>query len=195
MSVGAYALGSFFTDQDHIYLVCPYTHTREDECATKDNGGYEFSLFLSFDNMFIMPDGQGFGSDAGNVQPYVDHETQARQIYDALVAGYSLYNAEGGEMETGWTLRVVGASQGGGDAMAVHKLLDTTPYSPSWPIPLKYMWCFEYSYVCCDPYSPEATMQAYHDEGVVHYPCVVPLVIKSMLAANPCIRNSLAMPR
>ena len=189
MSVGAWGLGHFFTDQDNLYLICPYTHTLESECATKDNGGYEYMFFMCRDNMFIMPDGQGFGSNAGNVQPYVDHNTQAQQIYDAMKAGYNLYRDKGGLMEKNWKLRVIGASQGGGDAMAVHKLLDTqyethSVHGKEYTMLAGDWWNFDYSYVCCGPYCPEATMKKYTEWGKVTYPCVIPLVIKSMLACN-----------
>ena len=190
MSAGSYLFD--YTDQDHIYLVCPYTHTKEDECATKSDGGKEFLTFLSTDNLFIMPDGQGFGVNAGNVQPYIDHNTQAKQIYDALIAGFHIYtNTYEGEMENDWTLRVIGASQGAGDAMAVHKYLDTNGYSAKFPgigdIFFSYgdMMSFEYSYVCCGPYDPVATMEYYYSTRELEYPVVVPMVVKSMLGCNP----------
>lgn len=178
MAVGANPLG--ICEQNNIYLVCPYTHTLAKECATRSKGGEEYKYFLSIQNVFIMPDGQGFGSTADRVQPYVDHIDQATQIYDALAAGMKLFQKEKGKMKDDWKLRVIGASQGAGDAMAVHKLLDTTPID-DFGTYLRDAWNFDYSYVCCGPYCPEATMQAYHRDGVVYYPCVVPLVIESML--------------
>ena len=195
MSAGEYWwFGAHYTDQDNIYLICPYTHTKEDECATKDNGGYEFMTFLSLDNLFIMPDGQGFGSNSGNVQPYVDHITQAKQIIDAMEAGFKIYMDKGGKMENNWKLRVIGASQGGGNAMAVHKFLDTRTKTVKsiWPWDrnlhtyyYRSIWNFDYSLVCCGPYSPEVTMQTYKTWRQMSYPCVIPLVIKSMLARHP----------
>ena len=202
-------------DQDHIILCCPYTHTMESECATESGGGFEFKTMLH-DNLFIMPDGQGFGSNKDHVQTYLNHSLHARQYYDALDAGYKLYVDNGGKFESNFTLRVVGASQGAGDAIAVHKYADTTnervdltPYFESgnmlqqaianalckrfgYPkgtkiidVPRRYKYNFEYSLVCCGPYSPETTMRTYHDWGKLSYPCVIPLVIKSMLACNP----------
>lgn len=190
MVVGSYMFD--FTDQNHIYLICPYTHTKEDECATKDELAFEKMTFLSIDNLFIMPDGQGFGADAGNVQPYIDHNTQAKQLYDALIAGFHIYTEEyNGEMEGDWTLRVIGASQGAGDAMAVHKYLDTNGRTVKWPaigdIFISYgaMMCFEYSYVCSGPYDPVSTLESYYSIRELEFPCVIPLVIKSMLECNP----------
>lgn len=184
MSAGSYwFFGTEFTDQDNIYLICPYTHTQESQCATESDGGYEFDFFVSTDNLFIMPDGQGFGYDKGHTQPYLDHNTQAKQIYDALKAGYKIYTNDGGKMESNYHLRVVGASQGAGDAIAVHKLLDTQKNDDG--LYLKDVWNFQYSYACSGPYNPVETMKYYYEVKKLEYPVVLPLVVKSMLGCNP----------
>lgn len=198
-------------DQDHVLFCCPYTHTKEDECATKSfgGGGWEF-LTMWHDNLFIMPDGQGFGENHDHTQTYLNHKLHARQYFDALTVGKKLYLDKYGKLEKDWTLRVAGASQGAGDGIALHKYLDTEQYqinlkksysnektrnaanitcrlygypegSPYVEIPLRDIHRFEYSYVCCGPYSPETTMQTYSRWEKMSYPCVIPLVIKSML--------------
>lgn len=199
-------------DQNHVLLCCPYTHTKEDECATASKGGKEF-LTMWHDNLFIMPDGQGFGENKNNVQTYLNHNLHAKQYYDALKVGQKLYLEEYGDLEDDWTLRVVGASQGAGDGIALHKFLDTqfdrldlTKYYESenpvdrvrakiicsmygYPegtkiieVPFRNLHRFEYSYVCCGPYCPEVTMRTYSEWDKLSYPCVIPLVIKSMLS-------------
>ncbi len=204
-------------DQDHIFLVCPYTHTKEDECATESKGGKEFTVMLH-DNLFIMPDGQGFGVDKNHDQTYLNHNLHARQYYDALVAGEAIYRSKGGTYEDDYTLHVLGASQGAGDAIAVHKYLDTNTYTLDLSIYYKISWMknvadaicdkyhvprgtryveiplgdrfkFDHSFVCCGPYCPEATMQKYLEWGRSSYPCVIPLVIKSMRACYPEFAN------
>lgn len=195
-------------EQDHIIFCCPYTHTLESECATESNGGKEFLTFFS-QNLFIMPDGYGFGETKDHTQTYLLHNIRSRQYYDALIAGYHAYTVKyKGKMKSDWTLRVIGASQGAGDAMALHKFLDTkyqqwnlTKYYEEgkgaeadrlcqkygYPtgsifieVPLRDVHKFEHSFVCSGPYCPEATMQAYHEWKEMSYPCVIPLVIKSM---------------
>lgn len=198
--------------QSNYYFVCPYTHTKEEQCGSKSNGGYEFSA-LTGENLFVMPDGQGFGNDQGKDQTYLAHRLHARQYYDALVAGYNIYTKNrGGDMEDDWRLRVIGASQGAGDAIALHRYLDTEGTSVSLegiPEGMTDFICdlygvphgtksiflsygninrFEYSYVCDGPFCPEATMLKYYDWGVLNYPCVIPLVIKSMLKCHPELR-------
>lgn len=199
-------------DQNHVLFCCPYTHTLRDECATLSGGGKEFLLMWS-DNLFIMPDGQGFGTDDNKIQTYLNHGLHARQYYDALKVGQKLYQDKYGKLEKDWTLRVIGASQGAGDGIALHKYLDThykeidlTKYYENgsrtmanilcklygYPegtkkikLPLRDEHRFEYSYVCCGPYCPEVTMQTYSEWKQMSYPCVIPLVIKSMLACYP----------
>ncbi len=195
-------------EQDHIIFCCPYTHTLESECATESNGGKEFLTYLH-QSLFIMPDGQGFGETKNTTQTYLLHTVRARQYYDALVAGYHAYTSKyEGKMASDWTLRVVGASQGAADAIALHRYLDTNnkhldlskyynegkgaeaerlcekygyPAGSKFiEVPLCDIHKFEYSFVCSGPYCPEATMQAYHEWKKMSYPCVIPLVIKSM---------------
>lgn len=206
-------------EQNHVILSCPYTHTLAEECASRDKGGYEFKTMIH-DNLFIMSDGQGFGVDNGHVQTYLNHKVHARQYFDALVAGMKVYDNDyrGGKYEKDWNLLVVGASQGAGDAIAVHKYLDTqttslnlTPYyknestaeaanlicerygvpygTETVSVPLREKYRFRQSIVCCGPYCPEATMQKYQFDGKLSYPCVIPLVIKSMLACYPNLAN------
>lgn len=201
--------------QNHVILSCPYTHTLEKECASKDRGGFEFFTMVH-DNLFIMSDGQGFGSNSNQVQTYLNHKVHARQYFDALKAGMAVYNADkrGGKYEKDWNLLVVGASQGAGDAIAVHKYLDTQmttlnlePYyenestaeaaniicqrfgvpkgTATVSVPLRQKYRFKQSIVCCGPYSPAATMKQYQSDRRLSYPCVIPLVIKSMLASYP----------
>ena len=180
--------GRHYNDANHIILVCPYTRTCNAECASEamaKEGSYkgisELQL-IGCDDLFIVPDGQGFGISSSYTQPYLNHNLQAQQLYDGMVAGYDKFRNEvGGEMESDWTLRVVGCSQGGGDAMAVHKYLDTNNLSGTWR--------FEYSYPCVGPYDPAATFKKYMEDGFSTYPCVFPMVIKAMRNAFPDFAN------
>lgn len=200
----------------NVVFCCPYTHTLEGECATESNGGQEF-LTMWAENLFIMPDGQGFGVDKNHTQTYLNHELHARQYYDAMKAGIWYYEHGGGEsggkFKKDWKMRIIGASQGAGDAIAFHKYLDTKskqldlseyydggkrseaeslckqygfPIGSRFvEVPLGDIHRFDYSVVCCGPYCPEVTMQTYRKWGGMSYPCVIPLVIKSMLECYP----------
>lgn len=200
---------------EHIVFVCPYTHTKWDECATESNGGVEAMTFWNA-NLFIIPDGQGFGANKDAQQTYLAHHLHAQQYYDCLVAADRIYRKNGQEYEYNWDLHVVGASQGGGDALALHKYLEThdceydlSAYYDSGKasdmkiadeickiagvnagtknvkIKLMKTWRLAFSAVCCGPYNPEATLKTYLEWGKLSYPCVLPMVLKTMLAINP----------
>lgn len=217
MCWGAYwAFGTHNMKQNHIVFICPYTHCKWDECATESDGGME-KYFIGCDNLFIIPDGQGFGIDKDAPQTYLAHHLHAQQYYDCLVAADRIYREDGGKYEDNVDLRVVGASQGGGDALSLHKYLEThyldydlsfyydSEYSEALKpvadlmcetygvpagtriikIPLAQQWNMAYSYVAVGPYNPEATLQTYLKWGALSFPCVLPMVLKTMLAINP----------
>lgn len=212
----------FFNDKDpeHIVFICPYTHTQAKECATESDGGVE-SYTFGKPNLFIIPDGQGFGANKDAQQTYLAHHLHAQQYYDCLVAADRIYRERGGKYETDWDLHVVGTSQGGGDALALHKYLEThdceydlSAYYNSGKasdmkiadeickianekagtknvkVKLMDIWRFAYSIVCCGPYNPEVTLKKYLKWGELSYPCVLPMVLKTMLALNPDLAST-----
>ena len=165
-------------DPNNIYLVEHFTITSNDECPTSSKAKEQVSLG---DNLVIMPDYIGYGYTRNRLHPYLNHEVCAQNSIDALYAGYKIFleNSDA-KLEDDWGLYVLGASQGGGNALAVHKYLDTHPWMAE-------SWRFQYSYCCAGPYSPELTMRKYLEWGKMSYPCVIPLVVKSMLDSYPNI--------
>ena len=161
-------------------LLCPhYTITRNAECPTQTNT-FE-AMFLCSDNLLILPDYIGFGTAADRVQPYVNHNVGAQNCIDALTAGYKVFRAKTeANVSDKFKLCVVGASQGAGNALAVHKWLDTHPDFAD-------TWHFAYSFCCAGPYSPTVTFEEYFGQELIVNPCVIPLTLKSMLAAYPSI--------
>lgn len=208
---------AFDKNPENVFFCCPYTHTLEKECASEDHGGYEYLTFFQ-NGLFIMPDGEGFGKDKNHVQSYLNHKLHAQQYYDALLTALAILSEEGQELDWNWKLRIFGASQGAGDAIALHRFLDTTydriDLNPLYnsgkreeakelckrygypkgsriiDVPLCKVHNFEYSYVCCGPYCPEVTMQTFREWKKIDYPCVIPLVIKSMRACNTTLANT-----
>ena len=165
-------------DPNNIYLVEHFTITSNDECPTSSKAKEQVSLG---DNLVIMPDYIGYGYTRNRLHPYLNHEVCAQNSIDALYAGYKIFleNSDA-KLEDDWGLYVLGASQGGGNALAVHKYLDTHPWMAE-------SWRFQYSYCCAGPYSPELTMRKYLEWGKMSYPCVIPMVVKSMLDSYPNI--------
>ena len=161
-------------------LLCPhYTITRNAECPTQTNT-FE-AMFLCSDNLLILPDYIGFGTSADRVQPYINQNIGAQNCIDALTAGYKVFRSKTEANVPGdFKLCVVGASQGAGNALAVHKWLDTHPDFAD-------KWHFAYSFCCAGPYSPTVTFEEYFEQELITDPCVIPLTLKAMLAAYPDI--------
>ncbi len=167
-------------DPDNIYLVEHYTITSNDECPTNSFTKEQIALG---DNLIIMPDYIGYGETKDRVHPYLNHEICAINSVDALEAGYKVFERKkdsGTALENDWKMYVIGCSQGGGNALAVHKYLDTHP-------DIAEKWRFEYSYCCAGPYSPRKTLEYYYENKTLSYPVSLPMVIKSMLDSYPDI--------
>lgn len=161
-------------------LLCPhYTITKNAECPTMTIS-YE-ALFLCRNNLLIMPDYIGFGATKDRVQPYVNHNLCAQNCIDALTAGYKVFaQSTKANLADNFKLCVVGASQGAGNALAVHKWIDTHPDFAD-------AWHFAYSFCCAGPYSPAITFEKYFEQDKLTLPCAIPLTLKAMFAAYPDI--------
>ncbi len=165
-------------DPNNIYLVEHYTIFSNDECPSNSYVKEQIALG---DNLLIMPDYLGYGETRTSLHPYLNHEVCAINSLDALKAGYAVFENKKGsntKLEDDWKLYVIGASQGGANALAVHKWLDTHAEFAD-------KWRFAYSFCCAGPYSPSLTMKKYYEAKTLAYPMVLPLTIKSMLDSYP----------
>ena len=165
-------------DPNNIYLAEHYTIFSNEECPT--NGCLLEQITLG-DNLLIMPDYIGYGSTKERLHPYLNHEVCALNSVNALEKGYEVFQLKkqsGTKMEDDWKTYVIGCSQGGGNALAVHKYFDTNPE-------IGYKWRFDYSYCCAGPFSPRKTMDYYYQTKSLSYPVIIPIVIKSMLDCYP----------
>lgn len=161
-------------------VLCSHsTITSDPEAPTRD-GSLE-TLFLQGDRVLILPDYIGFGVTKDRVQPYINHNLCAQNCIDALKAGYKVFADKCGfPLHPDWKFYVIGASQGGSNALAIHKWIDTHGDFAD-------RWRFEYSYCGCGPYSPRITFEKYFEQKVLDYPVVMPLTLKAMFAAYPDI--------
>ncbi len=167
-------------DPDNIFLMEHYTILSDAERPTNNHTKEQLAIG---DNLLIMPDYIGYGETKDKLHPYLNHDLCAINSIDALEAGYKVFLEKKGKntkMENEWQLYVLGASQGGGNALAVHKYLDTHTDIAS-------KWRFAYSYCCSGPYSPRKTMDYYYTAESLSYPVILPIVIKSMLYCYPDI--------
>ena len=170
--------GWYDLDPNNIYLVEHYTVLSNDECPTNSYSKEQIALG---DNLLIIPDYIGYGYTKEKLHPYLNHDVCALNSVDALARGYKVFEEERDEdtrMEDDWKMYVIGSSQGGSNALAVHKYLDTHPE-------IAHKWRFDYSYCCAGPYSPRKTMDYYYSTDKLTYPVIIPIVIKSMLDSYP----------
>lgn len=165
---------------DKICLVEHYTITSDLECPTKS---YPIEPHMLGNAVVVMPDYLGYGSSADKLHPYLNHNIAAINSVDALDAAYAICrDYYPGLLSKDWTMSVLGASQGGSNALAVHKYIETTPT-------LADNWNFTHSNCAAGAYSPVHTFNTYIEWEWLEYPVVIPMVLKSMIASNPDIMS------
>ena len=182
LSAAAFWLGYFengvWNDlkPENICLMEHYTITSDAETPSNT---FALEMFITGNSLTIMPDYIGYGITKDMPHPYLNHDVCAINSLDALTAGYDLFNNKGKSgMSEGWKLYLAGASQGAGNAIAVHKYLDTN-------LNLAAKWNFAASNCSSGPYSPVVTIDKYLTDGKVAYPVVFPLVMKTMFDSYP----------
>lgn len=159
-----------------ICLVEHFTIAANHECP---NVGFPIELLITGNSLTLMPDYIGYGITHDVFHPYLNHELCAQNSIDALPAGYQIFDALSSEdIEAGWKLCVIGASQGGGNALAVHKYMDTHDEFAD-------MWNFEYSYAAAGPHNPSLTMRRFFEMGKTTNPIVLSFTLKSMFDSYP----------
>lgn len=161
---------------DGIALVEHYTVTKNNEVPSEC---FPVEAALLPGKLVVMPDYLGYGITKDKLHPYLNYEVCVANSMDALEAGYALYKEYSAvELQKGWKSYLLGASQGGGNALAVHKYMDTNKKVAD-------KWNFAYSFCAAGPYSLEVTMRSYLESGETVYPVVFPLVLRSMLLSYP----------
>lgn len=168
---------------ENICLVEHYTITSDAEAPSNS---YPMEPHITGNSVVVMPDYLGYGYTAKEFHPYLNYELAAKNSMDALKAAYVICNNHSEKLLAGnWNLCVLGASQGGSNALAVHKYLDTNPS-------LAEEWRFSHSCCAAGAYSLSTTFETYMQWGSLDYPVVLPMVLKSMLASYPDIMSGLS---
>ena len=163
---------------ENICLMEHYTITSD---AETPSNAFALEMFITGNTLTIMPDYIGYGITKEKPHPYLNHDICAINSIDALTYGYDLFNDSSKYgMSPEWKLYLAGASQGAGNAVAVHKYLDTHP-------DLATKWNFASTNCSSGPYSPVVTIDKYLADGKVAYPVVFPLVMKTMFDSYPDI--------
>ncbi len=172
------SVGKVSLNPDNIILYEHYTITQDAQAPTNATNIVQMAVG---NNLVIQPDYIGYGATKNEIHPYLNHDITAINSVDAIGAGFKTWKSETKnkkELGKNWKMVVIGASQGGSSALAVHKYLDTH-------LDIANKWHFGYSYCCCGPYCPTATMEGYYKDGYVTFPGAILLTVKSMIASYP----------
>ena len=140
-------------------------------CAKSHDAG------LSYENLVIIPDYQGYGATHGEVHPYLSQDITARQVLDGVRAGKAFYEQYlKHNLEDDWRSISTGYSQGGSVAMAVHRYIEKNNLASE----------FRFAGSVCGsgPYDPVATLQKYIDEDKIYMPVAAAMMIHSMCNTN-----------
>ena len=163
---------------ENVCLMEHYTITSDAECPTQS---FPLELFVTGNNLTIMPDYIGYGITRDMPHPYLNHDVCAQNSIDALPAGFQLFeDMSSADMKPNWKLCVMGASQGGANALAIHRYMDTHDEFAD-------KWNFAYSFAAAGPHNPHLTIEKYLEDGKVAYPVALPFTINSMLVSYPYI--------
>lgn len=166
--------------------ICLVEHFAITSDAEAPSNSYPLEPHITGNSLVVMPDYLGYGHTAKGFHPYLNYDLAARNSMDALKAAYIICNNHNEKLLAGsWSLCVLGASQGGSNALAVHKFLDTNPSVAK-------EWRFSHSCCAAGAYSLSTTFETYMRWGSLDYPVVLPMVLKSMLASYPDIMSGLS---
>ncbi|GEM_PF-2584132 len=138
-------------------------------------------ISMAGNQLYIVPDYQGFGSSVDRNQLYLIHDLSARQCYDALEAGKKLFDEEANvKLHDNWGLYLTGASQGASNAVATQRFMEQQE--------LDQQWRLQKTLVADGPYCPTAMLESYMydpDYQKLLMPLVLPLTLRALWTAYP----------
>lgn len=168
---------------DITLLDCHYSMSSSQEAPTKTLP--IASIFSIKNAMVVSPDYQGLGVSEKRPQAYLGHTINAAQCIDGLKAAYSYMEQEKIKMKEGYSTLISGYSQGGGQALACQKHIETICIQKERDLfRLAGSWCGD------GPYSPYET-QNYFMSHEIEAPIYLPLVVQGMIEAQPKIMEGL----
>lgn len=142
---------------------------------------------LSYHNLVIVPDYEGYGATVDHAHPYLCEEITARQVTDAARYGIQLYQNDAKladlrhPFRDDWRTICIGYSQGGAVAMATQRYIEQNQFTDELHLS---------GAICGDgPYDPLTTLLFYigNDQAdeVMEMPVVMPLMLKGLCDYSP----------
>ena len=161
----------------HTVLSCHFTIAKADECPSKS---YTMDAGLAFNyGLVVCPDYMGFGASEDRVHPYCIAELTAVNAIDMVRAARSYVEACGRPLSRKLPFYIVGYSQGGAAALAVHKYIEEHQLLKEFPI--------TNTYCGGGPYSMETILESYVDNDYCGYPLAIPYILLGLKETYPGI--------
>lgn len=161
----------------HTVLSCHFTIAKADECPSRS---YTMDAGLAFNyGLVVCPDYMGFGASEDRVHPYCIAEVTAVNAIDMVRAARSYVAACGRAAGPSQPFYIVGYSQGGAAALAVHRYIEQHGMLDEFPI--------ANTYCGGGPYSMETILQSYVSNDYCGYPLAIPYILLGLKESYPDI--------
>ncbi len=174
---------------NNVVLYNHFTLTANNECPTSINERFSFQNTLAAmwansrrRSLVVIPDYEGYGVSADRPHPFVQQPALARQGVDALRAGLQLYKELGlPALADGWQTVTYGGSQGGGQALAVHRMIEENGLVDELN--------FAGSISSGGPYDPLKVLEHLMATPTVSYPALYPLTLIGLCFDSPYLEG------
>ncbi len=175
-------------DPDFIVISNHYTIASDAERPSKSLP-FETGI-ASQDGLLVCPDLIGYGATVNMTHPYLCAEITAINTVDMVKAAMNFIKSNGMKLEKDFVTYNLGYSQGGSNALAVHKYIDTRPE-------LAEELRFKGTYCGGGPYDPVGTLE-YHmnadrRKDPFPIPPLLPLIVSGMLEGHPELTEGLVV--
>lgn len=160
-------------EPDNIVISCHAT-AFDNTGAPSLQSKSDFGNLAIDGNLVIEPDYIGFGETSSMIQTYLCQNLIARNCFDALLAGIEA--ADGNKipkLKKGYGTYVTGYSQGGGNALALTRYIETKASESD-----KTKINLIRSFVGSGPYNPELTFQCWLKDGQMTMPSLLAMVLQ-----------------
>lgn len=179
--------GEWWPKLNYVVIHPHYTKTADKEMPSKDTSAVSDTAIMqqlaANDAMIISPDYEGYGSTSSRKHPYLMHDALSKQCVDMLESVMTWYKNKGYQnlkfrgFEDNWDLYTFGYSQGGSQALAIQKYIETdSSVSQELKNHLRGSVCG------AGPYDPVATYKWYLQQDKVSYPVIFPLVLDGYIS-------------
>lgn len=164
---------------DNVIIYCH--ETMFDESSTPSlNENNDFGKLAIDGNLVFVPDYIGFGTTGNLNQTYLCQNLIARNCMDGLLAAISVAGTKNiSTLNPGYGTYIMGYSQGGGNAMALHRYIETMATEEQ-----RNIINLKRSFIGSGPYNPSLTFDCWLEEGEMTMPTLLAMVLNGFKAGG-----------